>query len=163
MLRVIHHGPTRLCVADREEISRLHAADAEVSWTVIGHCIDRHRSTIQREVACNGGPAYRWDRPGSGGSEAAPVGATLLATSDLAQRIAVRLRKGYSPAGTVRLVGVCAEAIYEGVYAGTLEVKASAVLRSRPPPPSPGDARDHRAPVALLGRLCLHPRPARGD
>ena len=154
---------TRLDAEDREEISRFLAADPDVTWTVIGRIIGRHRSTVQREVDRNGGRhAYRAGTAQARAVRLRPCRAAKLATTpELAARIAARLRKGYSPAGTARLEGgVCTETIYQGVYNGTLGVKARDVLRSRRHRRRRRNTADHRAPSHFLGVFnSIHDRP----
>lgn len=121
---------TRLSVLEREEISRFLAADPALSWTSIAGCTDRHRGTVQREVDRNGGRhAYRAGAAHARAVRLRPCRSAMLITDrDLAERIAARVRTGYSPAGTARLVGgVCTETIYAGIYSGVLEVKAPAL------------------------------------
>jgi IS30 family transposase len=158
---------TRLSVFEREEISRFLAADPALSWTAIAGCIDRHRGTVQREVDRNGGRhAYRAGAAHARAVRLRPCRSTMLITDrDLAERIATRLRTGYSPAGTARLVGgVCTETIYAGIYSGVLEVKARDVLRTRRHRRRRRNSADHRAPSHFLGSfVSIHDRPAAID
>jgi IS30 family transposase len=72
------------------------------------------------------------------------------------------LTAGFSPAGTAHLLGtISTETIYQGLYAGLLDVKARDVLRSRRHRRQRRDARDHRAPSHFLGVFAsIHDRPA---
>lgn len=153
---------TRLSIDDRQEVARFLARDPDVSWTQLGACLGRHRSTIAREVSRNGGrAAYRpvtaHTRAVSLRSGRMPV---LAVDTGLAARVTARLQAGYSPAGTARLEpGVCTETIYQAIYTGILGVKANTVLRTRRHRRRPRNQRHHRAPSHFLGRFTsIHDR-----
>lgn len=140
------------------------AADPDVTWTELGRLIGRHRCTVQREVARNGGRGgYR-----AGAAHARAVAlrpcrpSTLSRDRGLAAKIAARLQTGYSPAGTAHLLGgVCTETIYQGVYSGVLGVKACDVLRSRRHTRRRrGQRRTHTASHFLGAFASIHDRPA---
>lgn len=110
------------------------AADTHISWTVIGRCIGRHRTTVQREVIRNGGRCgYRAGAAQTRAGRLRPRrGAMFTCDQALAARVRARLEAGYSPAGAAHLDGeVSTETIYQGVYGGLLGVAASDVLRTR--------------------------------
>jgi IS30 family transposase len=85
-----------------------------------------------------------------------------VADRTLAQTIAVKLKAGYSPAGTAHLLGgIATETIYAGVYAGTLGVKAHDVLRSRRHRRCRRDQRRPQTASHFLGVFTsIHDRPA---
>jgi IS30 family transposase len=140
------------------------AADPDVTWTEVGRRIGRHRATVAREVARNGGRAdYRAGRAHARAQSLRPCRPALLSRDrGLAAKVAAHLKAGYSPAGTAHLLGgVCTETIYRAVYTGTLDVKACDVLRSRRHRRRRRDHRDHRAVSHFLGAFTsIHDRPA---
>jgi IS30 family transposase len=42
-------------LGEREEISRMLSVEPEVSWSAVGRVIERHRTTVAREVDANDG------------------------------------------------------------------------------------------------------------
>lgn len=154
---------TRLSIDDRQGIARFLAQDPDASWTQIGACLGRHRSTIAREVTHNGGRAAY--RPMSAHTRAVAAHPrrthTLVTDTGLAARVTTRLEADYSPAGTARLEpGVCTETTYQAIYTGILGVKANDVLRTRRHRRRPHTQRHHRAPSHFLGQfVSIHDRP----
>ena len=132
-----------LSLLEREEISAGLIADQSVSWAVLGRRIGRHPTTIAREVVAGGGragyrPAVAQDRAGV--AVRRPRGCRLATPGVLRDRVTAELRAGRSPVAIwADLVAedapvvVCVETIYAAVYAGVLEVKATACLRMRRP------------------------------
>ena len=134
---------TPLSSRDRDEISHALVENCDVSWAEVGRRIDRHPTTIMREVDANGGRAkYR-----SGASERRaercrrrPRVRLLTRLGDLRTRIEAELKLGRSPVAIVLDLdaeGVaarpCVETIYLAVYDGTLGVKPRECLRTRRP------------------------------
>ena len=149
-------------ITDREEISRCLAAEPDLTWTELGCRIGRHRSTVQREVDRNGGRhAYRAGTAQARAERLRPCRSAKFADAALAQTVRRHLKKGYSPAGTARLVGgVCAETIYQGVYRGLLDVRARDVLRTRRHRRRRRDDRKGRVTSHFLGAFTsIHDRP----
>jgi IS30 family transposase len=131
-----------LSLPDREEISAALIANPEISWAEIGRRIDRHATTVMREVSRHGGRSRY--RPALADRTAAKarrrVRPRRLATRGaLRDRIIDELGEGRSPwAIWADLVAegaerVCVETIYAAVFDGTLDLKASACLRTRRP------------------------------
>ena len=132
-----------LSLPEREEIFLALTEDREISWASIAQRIDRHPTTVAREVKGHGGRAkYRPVNAERAGERArrrcrdrlsaVPVG--------LGERIASELRQGRSPEAIwadLRCESApalpCVETIYQAVYAGALGVKATECLRSRRP------------------------------
>lgn len=126
----------RLSLAEREMIMCQLATHPNRSWTKIGSVVGRHRSTIQREVARNGGrSSYRAHRAHTRAREQASRPRYRF---DLDPQLAVRVRHllimGYSPYAVAHLTKtVCAETIYQGIYSGRLNMDPEQVLRTRRP------------------------------
>lgn len=132
---------TPLSSRDRDDIAQLLSEDSAVSWAQIGREIDRHPTTIAREVKRNGG-RHRY-RPAS--ADRAAVLARrrhrecMWRVEDTVRtRIATELDRGRSPEAiwadlvAESIDGVpCVETIYQGVYTGVLGVKATKCLRTR--------------------------------
>jgi IS30 family transposase len=111
------------------------ARDRAVSFSQIGAKVGCHRSTIQREVAGNGGrhgysaleahqkarerATRSWSRLGERKALAAEVRRLLVA--------------GYSPYAVAARTDVCTETIYQAVYSGILGLDPKDVLRTRRP------------------------------
>jgi IS30 family transposase len=134
---------TPLSSRDRDEISVALIENPEVSWAEIARRIERHPSTIMREVTGNGGRARY--RPASAERRAGrcrrrPRERRLAEPGELRTRIQAELRLGRSPVAIVldldadEIVGrPCPETIYLAVYDGTLGVKPRECLRMRRP------------------------------
>ena len=132
-----------LSLLEREEISAALILDREVSWAALGRRVGRHPTTIAREVATGGGrdryrPAVAQERAAV--AVRRPRGCRLATPGVLRDRVTSELRAGRSPVAIwADLVAenapvmVCVETIYAAVYAGVLEVKATACLRTRRP------------------------------
>jgi transposase, IS30 family len=153
---------TRLSLSEREEISRHLAGDAGANWSAIGLALGRHRSTVQREVDRHGGRhRYRAGIADRAARRTCGRVAKLVADVGLGRRVRERLVAGYSPAGTARLVGgIAAETIYRAIYAGTLDVTARDVLRTRRHRRRPRGQRRGRANHFLGQFTSIHQRPA---
>ena len=128
---------------ERDFIHECLSVDRAVSFAVVARELDRHRSTISREVARNGGRhAYR---PSTAGDAATarrrrPKSSILSIEGTLRDVVIELLGEGFSPVATAALCAredgpgtVCAETIYQAVYDGTLGLKATECLRSRRP------------------------------
>ncbi len=150
---------------EREEISRCLAEDEQMTWTEIGRRVDRHRSTVQREVDRHGGRhRYRAQHADRTAIKNRRRQRPCLLESDTAQRAVVteRLRAGFSPAGIAAMadVGVCTETIYTTLYQGHLDVKARDCLRSRRPRRRRRNTDHSEAKHHPLGQFCtIHQRP----
>lgn len=155
---------TRLSLPEREEISRCLAEDPVISWSELGRLLGRHRCTIQREVARNGGrDAYRATDAQQRADRLRPCSRAKLA-SDPVLRGQVRgfLETGYSPAATSVLVGraVSSETIYQGLYRGLLGLRPNRVLRSRRHRRRRRNDRRQQARTHVLGQFkTIHERP----
>ncbi|MBA2336670.1 MAG: IS30 family transposase [Acidimicrobiia bacterium] len=132
-----------LSLPEREEIALALIEDRTVAWAVIARRVDRHPTTISREVTLNGG-RYRY-RPAVA-QRAGDMARRrhrprrLQADGPLRDRVTAELRLGRSPVAIwADLVAddvtgrVCAESIYAAVYAGALDVSPTECLRSRRP------------------------------
>ena len=132
-----------LSLVERDEISLALIEDRTTTWAEIARRVDRHPTTVAREVRANGGrPRYR---PAMA-DKAARMGLgrprcrRLELPGELTDRVTAELRLGRSPvaiwadlvADKVE-VRVCVETIYAAVFAGVLEVKPTDCLRSRKP------------------------------
>ena len=132
-----------LSLLEREEIGAALILDRGVSWAAVGRRVDRHPTTIAREVNAGGGrdgyrPAVADQRAAA--SLGRPRGCRLNVPGMLRDRVTAELRLGRSPVAIwADLVVddiddiVCVETIYAAVYAGVLDVKAAACLRMRRP------------------------------
>lgn len=154
---------TRLTMTEREEISRTLAEDPTVTWTELGRRLGRHRTTLQRETRRNGGRLrYRARDAEARAQRERPRRRHRLACDPaLAERVRAHLRSGYSPAGTARLLGgIAAETIYQGIYRGHLDVKATDVLRTRRHRRRCRSERQNRPGTHVLGHFTpIHQRP----
>lgn len=129
-----------LSLPDREEISAALIENREISWAEIGRRVDRHPTTVMREVGRHGGRgAYRpvlADRAAIKACHRVRP-RRLAAAGALRERVLNELRQGRSPyAIWADLVAegaerVCVETIYTAVFDGTLGVRASECLRTR--------------------------------
>ena len=132
-----------LSLPERDEIAVALIENPDVAWAVIGRNLDRHPTTIAREVQGHGG-RHRY-RPATAQRAAArarsrPRARLLEAPGPLRDRITAELRLGRSPvaihadlAAEAAPEIVCVETIYASVYAGVLEVDARESLRMRRP------------------------------
>ncbi len=117
--------------------------DPEVSWSRIGRVIERHRSTVMREVTARGGRSGY--RPASADRAAQtarlrPRARLLVVDGGLRKRVIRELDEGRSPFSIwADLVAedfdgrVCVETIYQAIFTGILGLKASECLRTRRP------------------------------
>lgn len=132
-----------LSLPEREAIAVALIEDRSTTWAEIARRIRRHPTTIMREVTANGGraryrPAVGDRRADTERSRARPR--RLEVPGALRDRVTAELRLGRSPVAIwADLVAeeaddrVCAESIYQAVFAGVLDVKATECLRSRRP------------------------------
>ena len=132
-----------LSLPEREEISVALIENRLVAWAVIARRIDRHASTISREVEANGG-RQRY-RPAVADRRAQrclrrPKTSVLGQPGPLRDRVTAELKTGRSPEAIwADLVAddiadrVCVETIYTSLYAGVLDATARACLRMRRP------------------------------
>ncbi len=132
-----------LSLPEREEISVALIENPTVSWAYIARQVDRHPTTIARDVVANGGRRrYRpslADRAATAARKR-PRERVLARAGPLRDRVTDQLRDGRSPMAIwADLVAedvaerVCVETIYTAVYTRTLEVKATDCLRMRRP------------------------------
>ena len=159
-----------LSLPEREEIGRALTLDPTVSWATLADRIDRHPTTIAREVDRNGGrdryrPAVA-DRQASQRARR-PRQRLLQTPGGLRDRVTQELRVGRSPyaiAADLAAEGVtggpCVETIYTAVYAAVLDVKARDCLRMRRPRRRPRQARN---PSTRLASPNIGARPAAVD
>ena len=122
---------SRLDYESREVIrSELHL-DRDVSWSAIARRVGCHRSTVQREVARNGGrrdySSFRAQQRAVGQRQRR---CRFELDVDLAAVVRDELVAGYSPWSIAQDLPVCAETIYQGVYSGVLGVDPEQVLRT---------------------------------
>lgn len=132
-----------LTLFEREEIGLALLENRSVAWAVIARRIDRHPSTISREIEVNGGRSAYRPAVAERRSERClrrPRAALLARPGELRDRVTRELKLGRSPEAIwADLVAegaesrVCVETIYTAVYAGTLIVKARDCLRTRRP------------------------------
>jgi len=128
---------------DRDEISVALIECRDMSWAEIGRRIDRHPTTVMREVDANGGRGTY--RPSAAQRRAGRCRrrsrVRLLAEpGELRTRIQAELKLGRSPVAIVLDLDAdeitdrpCPETIYLAVYDGTLGVTARECLRMRRP------------------------------
>ena len=128
-----------LSIGEREALFSWLAEDRLVSWSVLAARLGRHRTTVAREVARNGGrlgysPFRAQQRAGR--MLCRPRVSKLEADPVLAARVVSDLEAGFSPQGVSkrlarRGVRVSHETIYRAVYSGVLGVDPQQVLRRR--------------------------------
>jgi IS30 family transposase len=128
---------------DRDEISVALIENRDVSWAEIGRRVERHPTTIMREVEVNGGrtkyrPAEAQRR--SSRCRRRRRSRFLAEPGEVRTRIQAELKLGRSPVAIVLDLDAdgiagrpCVESIYAAVYDGTLEVNARECLRMRRP------------------------------
>jgi IS30 family transposase len=139
-------APLSLC--ERGEIKTGLLENRDMSWTELGRRIGRHRTSIAREVARNGGrDGYRPAMADQRAERARrrPRPRRLEAPGPLRDRICAESGLGRSPVAVwadLRVEGVegvpCVETIYTGVYAGVLGVNPTECPRPARQPPSRG-------------------------
>jgi IS30 family transposase len=132
---------TPLSSRDRDEIHDALNANPQARWAEIARLVERHPTTIMREVTSNGG--RRKYRPAAADRRATkcrrrPRERLATVPSGLRTRIEDELRLGRSPVAIVldldadAVIGrPCAETIYRAVYDGALDVTARDCLRMR--------------------------------
>lgn len=117
-------------------------ADPTVSWSELGRRVGVHRSTVEREVNSNRGRVkYSADAAQLASQRKArrPRERKLELVSGLRERVVAELVEKRSPAAIaadLRAEGgeaVCAESIYQALYAGLLAVAPRECLRRRRP------------------------------
>ena len=155
-----------LSLLEREEISRLLTLNPEISWAAIGRHVERHPTTIAREVSARGG-RYRY-RPAVADRAAHTAKSRprprLAGVSDtLRDRLRSELIAGRSPEAIwADLVAEgadgrpCVETIYQAIYTGTLDVKPAECLRTRRPRRRSRQAR-HASKRPALPNILLRP------
>jgi IS30 family transposase len=128
---------------DRDEISCALIENPDVSWAEISGRIERHPTTIMREVTANG--ARDEYRPAAAERRASrcrqrPRARVLAEPCELRTRLQTELGLGRSPVAIVldldadEIAGrPCVESIYLAIYDGTLGVKPRECLRMRRP------------------------------
>lgn len=132
-----------LSLLEREEIALALLEDRNVPWAEVGRRIARHPTTVAREVGAAGG-RERY-RPVTADRRALtqrcrPRPRRLEVEGPLRDRVTAELRLGRSPVAIwADLVAegaadlICVESLYQALYAGALEVRATECLRSRRP------------------------------
>ena len=132
-----------LSLPEREEISVALIENPATPWAEIARRIERHPTTVSREVEDRGGrhhyrPATAQRRAERDRSRARPR--RLAERGPLRDRVTAELTAGRSPVAIwADLVAehapviVCVESIYAALYAGVLDAKAGECLRSRRP------------------------------
>lgn len=130
-----------LSLPERDEIAVALIEDPAVPWAEIGRRVGRHATTIAREVTGHGGRCCY--RPAVAQRDAVaartrPRAARLRLPGPLRERVTAELKRGRSPvaiwadlAAEDAVERVCPESIYQAVYSGVLDLKASDCLRSR--------------------------------
>lgn len=133
--------PDPLSASERDDIHALLSRDREISWAEIGRELDRHPTTISREVNRNGGRGRY--RPSSAQRRCdrqrrRPRPCRLGADDPLRQRVINELCLGRSPEAIwadLAAEGIksppCVETIYTAAYDGRLGLSAAKVLRNR--------------------------------
>jgi IS30 family transposase len=128
---------------DRDEISVALIENPEASWAEIGRRVERHPTTIMREVGLSGGrtkyrPATAQRR--SSRCRRRRRSRFLAEPGEVRTRVQAELKLGRSPVAIVLDLDAdgiagrpCVESIYAAVYDGTLDVKARECLRTRRP------------------------------
>ena len=134
---------TPLSSRDRDEIHAALTEDHDAGWAAIGRRVERHPTTIMREVQANGGRVKY--RPGAGDRRAVRCARRqrtrrLAEPGELRDRIRTELSLGRSPVAIVLDLDAervddrpCVESIYLAVYDGALGIKARECLRMRRP------------------------------
>ncbi len=140
-----------LSLPERTEISRALIEDRTVPWELTARRIDRHRTTVSREVNANGGrhgyrPAVAHQRASQ--CRRRPRTPMLGCPGPLRERVTAELAEGRSPeAISADLVAVsaaqrvCTETIYTAVYTPILDTRARECLSRRRP-----HRRHHQTP-----------------
>lgn len=157
-----------LSLPERDEIAAALINDRDISWAEIGRRIDRHPTTIAREVATGGGRNRYLAGSAHLRAETArcrPRQRRLAQPGPLRDRITHELRLGRSPVAIhADLVAEdietppCVESIYVAVYAGVLAVKPTECLRMRRPRRRHRQAR-HPSRRAGLPNIDARPEP----
>jgi IS30 family transposase len=132
-----------LSLPEREEIGLALIEDRHVPWAAIARRIDRHPTTISREVIANGGRHHYRPALAERRSERClrrPKTPILAVAGPMRDRVTAELTCGRSPEAiwadlaADEVAGrVCVETIYSSVYAGVLAVTARDCLRMRRP------------------------------
>lgn len=158
---------------ERDHIAAELARNPDIPFAVVARRLQRHRSTISREVRSAGGRhAYRATDAHERArvKRARPKTLKLAGGSPLAERVRALIAEGYSPAATAALVraagdgdgSVCTETVYTAVYSRMLGLDPRACLRSRRPRRRPRRHRDERRKDSVLGPN-VRPIEQRGD
>jgi transposase, IS30 family len=132
-----------LSLPEREEISFALIENRDSPWAVIGRRVDRHPTTISREVDANGGRGHYRPALAERRSERClrrPKTPVLARPGPVRDRVTAELKTGRSPEAIWADLDaedtagrVCVETIYTSVYAGVLDVTARECLRMRRP------------------------------
>jgi len=161
----------RMCLADREEISRGLALGE--SFRAIAARIGRAPSTISREVKVNGGrDAYRAAEAEATVRERVkrPRKRRLERDQRLRKAVEKRLEEFWSPTQISKELvlqypdrpemRISPEAIYEALYQGVLTQKPRACLRTKRTRRVPKHRRKATGPGVIKNRLMIKERPA---
>ena len=141
---------TSLMLHEREEIAVALTLNPHEPWAVIGRLLNRHPTTISREVTANRGREHY--RPASAQARAQENrhrirSRQLSLPGPLRDRVIRELTLGGSPVAVwADLVAngaerVCVETIYAADFAGALGLKSTACLWSRRPRRRPRQQR----------------------
>ncbi|MCP4960609.1 MAG: IS30 family transposase [Actinomycetia bacterium] len=135
------------------------SSDPEISWAELARRVDRHPTTVSREVARNGGRSeYRACAAATRAERCAqrPRQPMLTQCGPLRERVTVELRSGRSPDAIAADMAAenlegrpCTETIYQALYAKLLDVKARDCLRTRRPKRRCRQARSENKRPAL--------------
>lgn len=131
-----------LSLPEREEIFLALVEDPDVAWAEIARRVERHPTTIAREVNAGGG--RRSYRPATAQARCdrarrRPRPRRLSTPGPLRDRVTAELRSGRSPFAIVADLDaegaerVCVETLYWAIYARVLDIKPTECLRSRRP------------------------------
>ncbi len=155
-----------LSLPEREEISRVLTLDPLTSWAHLGRELDRHPTTIAREVSTHGGRANYRPAIADQAATAArsrPRPRLLEHQGPLRDRVTAELEQGRSPEAIWADLRaddtpdrVCVETIYTAVYAGVLDVKPTECLRTRRRRRRSRQTR-HRSVRPALPNIALRP------
>lgn len=106
-----------------------------VSWSQIARGLGCHRSTVQREVARNGGRLRYSAHAAQQRAEELMTRQVFLFDKNpqLCERVTKLLIQGYSPFAVAKFVGISHETVYQGLYSGRLGLDPQQVLRTRRP------------------------------
>jgi len=146
-------------LGERDEINRFLIADPATSWACIGRELERHPTTVMREVVANGGRDCYRPATADRAAQAArrrPRERLVSLSEPTRARIVSELGEGRSPMAVVldleadRIVPrPCVETLYAAIFDGSLGLKATETLRTRRRRRRPRQQRHHNRRPAL--------------